>query len=70
MKQLRRIYYRLFKCYRRLEFKAASYPEADRLIRQNAGKPPSEQWVLAKEEDNNQAIGLIVFIERRERILE
>ena len=65
---MRRLFYRFFKCYRRLEFKAVSYAEGDRLIRQSQGKPESEQWVLAKEEDSNRAFGLVVFLERRERI--
>lgn len=66
---LRRAYYRMFKRYRRLEFRALSYADADKLIRQNEGKPESEQWVLAEEEDNNRAIGIVVFLQRRERIL-
>ena len=58
----------MFKRYRRLEFKAVSYAEGDRLIRQNKGKPESQQWVLAKEEDSNHAYGLVVMLERRERL--
>lgn len=67
--KLRRLYFRLFKRYRRLEFRAVSYAEGDRLIRGSVGKPESQQWVLAKEEDSNRAFGLVVMLERRERIL-
>ena len=69
-RRLRRWYYGIFKRYRRLETRFASYSEADGLIRQNGGKPEREQWVLAlPEEDNNRVIGR-VFIARQERILE
>ena len=68
MKSLRKLFLKLFPRYRRLEFKACSYAEGDRLIRESVGKPESEQWVLAKEEDSNHAIGLVVMLERRERI--
>jgi hypothetical protein len=70
IKRIRKIFFKVFKCYRRLEFKACSYAAADILIRQNEGKPENEQWVIAKEEDRNRAIGLFVFLERRERITE
>jgi len=68
MKSLKRLYLKLFRHYNRLEFKFCNYDEADRLIRQNEGKPESDQWVLAPEEDNNHVYGW-VYIERRERIL-
>ncbi len=46
-----------------------SYTEGDRLIRESADKPEHEQWVLAiPEEDRNRAFGLVVYLERRERI--
>jgi hypothetical protein len=70
MKTLRKLFLKLFPVYRRLEFRAVDYREGDRLIRQSAGKPEKEKWVLAKEEDFNRAIGLIVMLERKERILE
>lgn len=53
--------------YRRIEIKFVRYAEADTLIRQNVGKPENEQWVLAREEDDNRLIGF-VYIERREKI--
>ena len=65
---LRRLYFRIFKHYRRLEIRAVSYSEGDRLIRQSEGKPESQQWVLAKEEDSNPLIGVLVYLERRERV--
>jgi hypothetical protein len=69
--RLRRLYFKMFKRYRRLEFRAVSYAEGDKLIRASVGKPESETWVLAiPEEDNNRAFGLVVMLERRERILE
>lgn len=70
MKRIRKIYFRIFKHYRRLEIRLFEYQGADRLIRQNEGKPESEQWVIAiPEEDTNFAYGY-VYLERRERILE
>jgi len=66
---LRRIYYQIVKTYKRLELKCLSYPEADKLIRANEGKPEREQWVIAKEEDMNKSIGM-VWLERKERILK
>jgi len=68
------------KQYRRLEFRAASWPEADQLIRDSVGKPESEQWVIAREEDfnypnyspdmfmPNSHIRPFVYLERREEI--
>jgi len=68
--KIRRLYFRIFKRYRRLEFRAVSYAEGDRLIRASVGKPERDQWVLAiPEEDRNRAIGLVVMLERRERIV-
>ncbi len=65
---MKKLFYRIFKCYRRLELRHVSYTEGDVMIRQNEGKPQSEQWVLAKEEDNNSLMGT-VYLERKERIL-
>ena len=65
---LKRIYYKIFKRYRRLALKCCDYRTADRLIRESVGKPYSKQWRIAiPEEDHNQAIGS-VFLERKERI--
>jgi len=69
MKALYRIYYRIFPMYRRLELKFVHWYEGDRLIRGNLGKPESEQWVIAEEENTNRVIGM-VYLERRERIWE
>lgn len=53
--------------YRRLELKCFSWSEGDKVLRENIGKPESEQWHLAKEEDANKAHGT-VYLERREII--
>lgn len=67
MKKLKRLYYRMFKRYRRLEVRCFCWAEADDLLRHNLGKPESEQWrIAAREEDRNRAIG-VVFLERVER---
>lgn len=65
---MKRLFYKIFKRYRRLEFAALSYSEADKLFRENPGKQECDQWVLAKEEDSNRSFGVVVFMERRERI--
>jgi hypothetical protein len=53
--------------YRRLELKFVSYIEGDKMIRENVGKPESEQWHIAKEEDTNRNYGT-VYLERIIRI--
>ncbi len=70
MKWLRRLFFRLIPCYRRLEIKMFTYAQADDLLDANEGKPESEQWRLAPEEDDNHpdVAGWIVLLERRERI--
>ena len=74
IQKLRRLYFRLFKRYRRLEIRYVSYSEGDRLIRENVDGPEAEQWHIAKEEDDNPLIGMFphigssVYLERRERI--
>lgn len=55
--------------YRRLELKCFSWSEGDAAIKNNHGKPESEQWHLAKEEDTNKAFGT-VYLERREKIVK
>jgi hypothetical protein len=70
MKRLRQLYFRIFKTYKRLEFRAVSYAEGDRLIKESVGKPEHEQWVIAKEEDKNMMVGLVVMLERRARIVQ
>lgn len=69
MKFLRRLYYRVFKRYRRLELQGMSWEDADNAIMENPNKPEGAQWHIAPEEDNNRAIGL-VWMERRVRITE
>lgn len=69
MKKLRRLYYRLFPTYKRLELKFCSYAEADELIKSNDARSFPFKWYLAKEEDTNHVIGM-VYIERKERIWE
>lgn len=66
---MKRLYYRIFKRYRRIELKFINYYDADLLIKSGEGKPESEQWFIAKEEDNNRVIGW-VYLERKERILK
>jgi hypothetical protein len=68
MKSLSRLYYRLFKRYQRIECVFVQWAVADKLLRDNEGKPEHEQWTLAPEEDTNYVIGYI-YLERRERIL-
>ena len=68
MKTLRRLFYRVFKRYRRLEICCVTWHEGDQLIRDSVGKPESEQWQIAREEDTNRVIG-VVYLERKERIL-
>ena len=68
IQKLRRLYFRLFKRYRRLELRCVSYPEGDRLIRENAEGPEDGRWHIAKEEDDSPLIGMSVYLERRERI--
>lgn len=69
MKKLRRLFFRLFPRYRRLELRCETWQTAASLMRGNARKPEREQWGIAREEDTNRVIG-VVYIERRERITE
>lgn len=63
----RKLYYIIFKRYKRLEIKFVSYAEGDKMIRASVGKPEEEKWVLAKEEDTNKRYGF-VYLERKVRI--
>lgn len=67
MKLIRRLFFRVFKRYRRLELRTVGYAEADKLIRESAGKPECDRWDIAPEEDGNWAIG-VVYLERKVRI--
>ncbi len=69
MKMLRRIYFKIFKHYKRLEVRLFTYSEADTMMKFSVGKPESDQWVLAKEEDTNFMYGY-VYLERKIRITE
>ncbi len=61
MKTLRRLYYRIFARYRRIDTCFVNYTEGDRLIRLNSG------WRIATEEDRNWQVGM-VYLEKVERI--
>lgn len=69
IKAIKKWYLMKFPKYRRLEMKSFTYSDADKLLKENQTKTESQQWHLAKEEDNNQMFG-IVYLERRERITE
>lgn len=69
IKTLRRWYFKIFKRYERIDYRCVTYLEGDRMIRATAHMAEHEQWVLAPEEDHNR-IPLIVFLERRKRIME
>lgn len=69
MKFLRKIFFKIFKRYNRLELRFVNWKDGDDLIRQNANTTDtSKHWVIAKEEDDNKIIGF-VFLERKERRL-
>ena len=71
MKFIRKFFFRLIPRYRYLERDSFAYAAADRLIRQSEGKPESDQWQLdTKMEDRNRAVGLVVYLCRRQRIWE
>lgn len=63
----KRLYYRLFPTYNVLETKFVTYQEGDKMIRETHDKPEADRWVLAKEEDTNQIIGM-VYLCRKVRI--
>jgi hypothetical protein len=69
MKQLRKLYYSIFKRYERLELRVFNYAEADKVLKENDSKPEEEKWHLAKEEDDNHFYGY-VYLERKKRIWE
>jgi hypothetical protein len=58
----------MFKRYQRIECVFVQWAVADKLLRDNEGKPEHEQWRLAPEEDTNYVIGYI-YLERRARII-
>jgi hypothetical protein len=70
MNFLRRLYYRLFTAYKRLEIRRCSWAEGDALIRDTFNLAEPLQWQLAlPEEDKNHAFD-VVFLERKVRIRE
>lgn len=69
MIHLRRLYFKFFKTYERLEMRVFTYREADELLKQNPNKPEEEQWHIAIEEDTNHVYGT-VYLERKKRIWE
>jgi hypothetical protein len=64
---MKRLFYRFFKRYRRLELGLFTDREADTLIKVSVGKPERAQWVIAKEQCRHRNVGW-VYLERRERI--
>lgn len=66
---MKKLFYKIFKRYKVLETKYVSYSEGDEMIKATHDKPESEKWVLAKEEDTNQTIGM-VYLCRKVRIVE
>jgi hypothetical protein len=59
---LKRLYYKIFPTYKRIDFKVCTWEEADKLIKENP------KWSIAKED-----AGLtypLVAIEIKERIYE
>ncbi len=69
MKHLRRLYFKLFKRYERLEMKCFTYKEADDILKKNDSQPEENKWHIAIEEDTNYNYG-VVFLERKKRIME
>ncbi len=68
MKQIRKLYFKIFKHYRVVERRVFTYKEADQILRETCGLPEPYMWSIdAEYEDNNRAFG-IVFLCRKERI--
>lgn len=74
MKWIKRLYFKLVPTYKRTEFGSFPWSLADRMIKDNEGKPEHEKWIIAKEEDSNfRPLSFIephVYLEKRIRILE
>jgi hypothetical protein len=67
----RRLYFRLFKRYRRLEHRFVSYKEADRLIRATHHLPDEgDRWELALPEEDHNRVPFMVHLCRQVRIVE
>lgn len=70
MSALSKIYYRVFRRYRRIELVCVDYMSADEMLWGTWNNPLPTRWVLATpEEDLNRKRGM-VWLERRERIVE
>jgi len=54
--------------WRRIEIRVANYADADRMIRESAGLPESQQWVIAVPEEDFNHVPNLVYLERRERV--
>ncbi len=61
MKTLRHLFFRVFKCYRRVDSCFVNYAEGDRLVLLDSG------WRIAPEEDRNHVPGM-VWLEKVERV--
>jgi hypothetical protein len=63
MKQLRKLFFRIFKCYREDDVRLMNYSEADKLMRDDSS------WKLSWKEDCNPLTGF-VWICKKTRITE
>lgn len=63
----RKLYYKLFPHYKVLETRFITWEEGDQLLRESTDKTGAEEWVLAKEEDDNHVHGMI-YLCRKEKI--
>ena len=64
----RRLYFLVFKRYRRLELRILTFPEADELCRSWNGVDPKGKWHVADEDQ--KMLWPNVALERKERITE
>lgn len=64
---MRKLFFKWFKFYKRLELRYVTYAEGHKLLEESVGKPENEKWRIAKEEDTNRIVGM-VYLERRQRI--
>lgn len=68
MKWLRKWFFALVPRYNILERKCFTYIEADKLLRDNEGKPESQQWMLDTYYEDRNCVPFVVYLMRRERI--
>jgi hypothetical protein len=68
MRTLRRLFFKLFPTYRRLELRVCSWDEADKLIKAADGTGAENEWHIAKEDEGMSFP--MVALERRRRIVE